>query len=91
MFFSKNMPFTVLSAAVVVVAALLLQAHAAASGLSLLKVGVYNIHGGVGTDGTTDLARIGRVLKSAAPEGIGLNEVNRYWVGDDRTRCWRTK
>lgn len=53
-------------------------------GLSSLKIGVYNIHGGVGEDDVSDLPRIGRVLKSAAPEVVALNEVNRLTFGNDQ-------
>ncbi len=61
---------------------LLIISAAPSFALSSLKVGVYNIHGGVGTDGSYDLPRIARVLKAAAPEVIGLNEVNRRYIGD---------
>ncbi len=52
--------------------------------LAPLKVGIYNIHGGVDIYGRSDLSRIARVIQTAAPEIMGLNEVNRYLSGDDQ-------
>lgn len=46
-----------------------------------LKVATYNIHGGIGTDGKLDLARVARVLKVGACDVIGLNEVYHYTDG----------
>jgi endonuclease/exonuclease/phosphatase family metal-dependent hydrolase len=40
-----------------------------------LVVVTYNIHGGVGLDGRTDIARIGDVLARLDPDIIGLQEV----------------
>lgn len=62
-----------------------------AGAFSPVKVGVYNIHGGVGTDSRNDLPRIARVLKSGAPDVIGLNEVNRYWVGSNQDEVLATQ
>src|SRR5687767_5307361 len=61
--------------------AVLLLLFAATSEAYGLKIGVYNVHGGVGTDGVTDLPRIARVLKSAVPDVVALNEVNRPFHG----------
>lgn len=46
-----------------------------------VKVGVYNVHSCVGTDGATDYERIATVIRSAAPDVVGLNEVRRFILG----------
>lgn len=46
-----------------------------------VKVGVYNVHSCVGTDGNTDYDRIATVIRSAAPDVVGLNEVRRFILG----------
>lgn len=42
-----------------------------------LRVLSYNIHHGAGLDGKIDLPRIARVIKSAAPDVVSLQEVDR--------------
>lgn len=43
----------------------------------------YNIHGAVGSDGTYDPERIGRVIREVSPSILGVQEVRRN-VGDQR-------
>jgi endonuclease/exonuclease/phosphatase family metal-dependent hydrolase len=49
-------------------------AAVAAARPARLQLGTYNIHGGRGTDGVADLARIGEMVRGA--DLIGLNEVH---------------
>ena len=44
-----------------------------------LRVLVYNIHAGIGTDGVLDLERIGRVIRSSRADVVGLQEVDRHY------------
>jgi endonuclease/exonuclease/phosphatase family metal-dependent hydrolase len=44
-----------------------------------LRVATYNIHAGVGVDGSLDLARTARTLRALRADVIGLQEVDRHW------------
>jgi endonuclease/exonuclease/phosphatase family metal-dependent hydrolase len=50
----------------------------AAQGPWVIKVLSYNIHHGEGTDGKVDLERIAAVIRSAEPDVVALQEVDRY-------------
>gem|GEM_PF-4484149 len=49
-----------------------------AAPLPPVKVGCYNIHSCIGTDDVRDYDRIATVIRSAAPDVVGLNEVRRW-------------
>ncbi|PKO19955.1 hypothetical protein CVU37_00330 [candidate division BRC1 bacterium HGW-BRC1-1] len=53
-----------------------------AAPLPPVKVGCYNIHSCIGTDDVRDYDRIATVIRSAAPDVVGLNEVRRFIFGD---------
>ena len=44
-----------------------------------LRVLVFNIHHGAGTDGVLDLERVGRVIRSSGADIVGLQEVDRHY------------
>jgi endonuclease/exonuclease/phosphatase family metal-dependent hydrolase len=44
-----------------------------------LRVLVFNIHAGIGTDGELDLQRVGRVIRSSRADVVGLQEVDRHF------------
>jgi endonuclease/exonuclease/phosphatase family metal-dependent hydrolase len=44
-----------------------------------LRVLVFNIHAGLGTDGELDLKRVGRVIRSSRADVVGLQEVDRHF------------
>jgi endonuclease/exonuclease/phosphatase family metal-dependent hydrolase len=44
-----------------------------------LRVATYNIHAGIGADGSLDLARTARTLRALRADVIGLQEVDRHW------------
>jgi endonuclease/exonuclease/phosphatase family metal-dependent hydrolase len=44
-----------------------------------LRVLVFNIHHGAGTDGVLDLERVGRVIHSSGADIVGLQEVDRHY------------
>jgi endonuclease/exonuclease/phosphatase family metal-dependent hydrolase len=48
-----------------------------------LTVGSYNIHGGIGSDGVRDLARIGRVVSALDADIVALQEVGGFPLEDD--------
>ncbi len=68
------MPNRLLDIATVAVALLLASSSASAVELRVLS---YNIHHGRGTDGEVDLARIAKVIQSAKPDLVALNEVDK--------------
>lgn len=43
---------------------------------TVLRIVTYNIHGGEGTDGVIDLARLARVIGSTRPDAVALQEVD---------------
>jgi endonuclease/exonuclease/phosphatase family metal-dependent hydrolase len=45
----------------------------------IMRVMSFNIHHGQGTDGALDLGRVAGVIRSQAPEIVGLQEVDRHW------------
>ena len=55
-------------------------AEAASAGTDrALRVLVFNIHAGIGTDGELDLERVGRVIRSSRADVVGLQEVDRHF------------
>jgi endonuclease/exonuclease/phosphatase family metal-dependent hydrolase len=48
-----------------------------------LVVGSYNIHGGIGSDGVRDLARIGRVVNALGADIVAVQEVGGFPLEDD--------
>jgi endonuclease/exonuclease/phosphatase family metal-dependent hydrolase len=66
-------------AAVVLVCGLFPSASAAA-GPAGLRVLAYNIHTGIGMDGTLDLARTADVITASRADIVGLEEVDVHWA-----------
>lgn len=50
-----------------------------------IRVMTFNIHSGVGVDGTYDLERVARTIEAADPDIVGLQEVDQCW---DRRSLW---
>jgi endonuclease/exonuclease/phosphatase family metal-dependent hydrolase len=46
-----------------------------------VRVGTFNIHHGVGTDGALDLARTAAAIAGLDADLVGLQEVDRNWAG----------
>ena len=54
-----------------------------ALGPDYLRIASYNIHGGVGRDGATDIRRIARVIDELGCEVVGLQEVGKLFAHTD--------
>lgn len=52
--------------------------------MSTVKVMSYNLHFGVGTDGTYDLARIAEAIEASGANVVGLQEVDGHWSARSR-------
>ena len=52
-----------------------------ALGADCLRIASYNIHGGVGRDGATDIRRIARVIDELDCDVVGLQEVGNLFAG----------
>jgi endonuclease/exonuclease/phosphatase family metal-dependent hydrolase len=76
-----------IAATLAVVVALLcpmLAGGASASPRDPLRVLDYNIHTGIGVDGTLDLARTAEVIRSSGADIVGLQEVDVHWSARSR-------
>jgi endonuclease/exonuclease/phosphatase family metal-dependent hydrolase len=65
--------------AVLVLALMMIAGSAAAAPRTGLTVMTYNIHAGIGSDGTFDLPRVAAAIRAQRPDVVGLQEVDVHW------------
>lgn len=65
---------------VVVLVLLSMLVAAPAEAATPLRVMTFNIHTGIGSDGTLDLARTAGVIRAARADIVGLQEVDVHWA-----------